>query len=106
MANDEHVALLKQGVAAWNAWRAENPNIRPDLRGAVLNRTDLRGADLSEADLEEAALKGGEPQRGEPPQGSYRVFKRAESPRCSISGRGASRGGPATGRSASISAEF
>ena len=32
MANDEHVALLKQGVAAWNAWREENPNIHPDLR--------------------------------------------------------------------------
>jgi uncharacterized protein YjbI with pentapeptide repeats len=45
-------------VAAWNAWRAENPNIRPDLRGAVLNRTDLRGADLSEANLEGAALTG------------------------------------------------
>jgi len=25
MANDEHVALLKQGVAAWNEWRAQNP---------------------------------------------------------------------------------
>jgi hypothetical protein len=44
MANDEHVALLKQGVAAWNAWRGENPNIRPDLHGA-----NLRGADLTEA---------------------------------------------------------
>ena len=36
MANDEHVALLKQGVAAWNAWRDENPDIRPDLSGADL----------------------------------------------------------------------
>jgi hypothetical protein len=32
----EHVALLKKGVAAWNAWRNENPNIRPDLSGANL----------------------------------------------------------------------
>jgi len=31
MANDAHVALLKQGVAAWNAWRKQNPDIRPDL---------------------------------------------------------------------------
>lgn len=31
MANDEQVALLKQGVAAWNAWRDENPDIDPDL---------------------------------------------------------------------------
>src|SRR5262249_53969642 len=27
MANDEHVALLKKGVDAWNAWRDKNPNI-------------------------------------------------------------------------------
>jgi len=25
MANDEHVALLKQGVDALNKWRLENP---------------------------------------------------------------------------------
>jgi hypothetical protein len=25
MANDEHVAMLKKGVAAWNAWRVEDP---------------------------------------------------------------------------------
>ena len=46
MANDEHVALLKQGVAAWNAWRDENPDICPDL-----SEPDLRGANLSEANL-------------------------------------------------------
>ena len=23
MANDEHVAMLKKGVDAWNAWRGE-----------------------------------------------------------------------------------
>jgi uncharacterized protein YjbI with pentapeptide repeats len=41
MANDEHVALLKQGVAAWNAWREENPNIQPDLSGAKLSGANL-----------------------------------------------------------------
>jgi uncharacterized protein YjbI with pentapeptide repeats len=42
MANDEHVALLKQGVAAWNAWRDEHRYIVPDLSDA-----DLSGANLS-----------------------------------------------------------
>jgi Pentapeptide repeats (8 copies) len=56
MANDEHVALLKQGVAAWNAWRRENPNIRPDLRGVNLEGADLNGADLNGAHLYKANL--------------------------------------------------
>jgi uncharacterized protein YjbI with pentapeptide repeats len=70
MANDEHIAQLMKGVAAWNAWRKGNPNIRPDLRGAELVRAvlsdahrlfdlfgaDLSGADLSNANLEEAKL--------------------------------------------------
>jgi hypothetical protein len=57
MANEEHLAILKQGVGAWNKWREENPNIRPDLSevklsGAHLTEAHLRGADLSEALLE------------------------------------------------------
>ena len=44
MANDEHVALLKQGVAAWNAWRSENRSIM-------------------------SGPHRGEPRRGEPPSG-------------------------------------
>jgi hypothetical protein len=32
MADDEHVAILKRGVDAWNEWRRENPDIVPDLR--------------------------------------------------------------------------
>jgi len=63
MANDKHVALLKKGVAAWNEWRRENPDIRPNLSGANLRRAhlygaDLSGADLSRADLSEAGLSG------------------------------------------------
>jgi uncharacterized protein YjbI with pentapeptide repeats len=58
MANEEHVALLKQGVAAWNAWLAENPHIRPDLSEAYLAGANLSGANLIEADLSRAYLGG------------------------------------------------
>jgi uncharacterized protein YjbI with pentapeptide repeats len=63
MPNHEHVALLKQGVDAWNAWRDENPDIRPDLteadlNGAKLSEANLYKADLSKADLTEADLRG------------------------------------------------
>ena len=36
MANDEHVALLKKDVEAWNEWRDANPDVRPDFSGADL----------------------------------------------------------------------
>jgi uncharacterized protein YjbI with pentapeptide repeats len=57
MANDEHVALLKQGTDAWNAWRHENRYIRPDLSGAILDRANLRGGHLGGADLGGAHLR-------------------------------------------------
>jgi Pentapeptide repeats (8 copies) len=56
MANDEHVALLKQGVAAWNKWRDKNPQVRPDLFGANLSGANLSLANLSKVDLREANL--------------------------------------------------
>ena len=56
MANEEHLALPKQGVEAWNQWRAANPGIRPDLSEAHLARENLRGANLSRAALDEAEL--------------------------------------------------
>jgi hypothetical protein len=56
MANDKHVALLKQGVTAWNAWRDENPNIHAELDGALLVVADLSGANLSGAGLRMATL--------------------------------------------------
>jgi Pentapeptide repeats (8 copies) len=63
MANDENVALLKQGVTAWNEWRLKNPGTHPNLRRADLSGVDLsmahlRGADLSKANLSGADLTG------------------------------------------------
>ena len=61
MANQEHRDILAKGVAAWNQWREENPDLVPDLEharmsGANLTRADLGGANLSDADLCEADL--------------------------------------------------
>jgi hypothetical protein len=56
MANDEHVAMLKKGVDAWNAWRDENPAIGPDLRQANLSQANLSQANLSQANLSGADL--------------------------------------------------
>ena len=63
MANPEQVERLTQGVAAWNAWRADHPNELIDLHGAQLSGSDLsfanlRGADLSGANLIGASLIG------------------------------------------------
>jgi len=57
MANDEHVALLKHGVDAWNAWREENSDLRPDLAGADLSEAYLYGVRLFRANLKKANLK-------------------------------------------------
>jgi uncharacterized protein YjbI with pentapeptide repeats len=62
MANEEHLALLKQGVEAWNHWREEHGDILPDLHWADLSETDLfranlRWADLSGADLSRADMR-------------------------------------------------
>src|SRR5205814_1874548 len=55
VANEEHLARLKQGVAAWNAWRAEK-GVVPDLNGADLATANLRHAGLSDAKLGRAKL--------------------------------------------------
>lgn len=49
MANSYHVAVVMQGAAAWNAWRAANPDVKPDLPYARLQQTDFSGANISKA---------------------------------------------------------
>ena len=45
MANEEQLAILHQGVEAWNTWRDENPDTKIDLSEA-----DLGGINLSAVD--------------------------------------------------------
>ncbi len=51
MANPEHLQILKQGIAAWNAWREENEGIRLNLYDAGPDGANLIGADLSQVIL-------------------------------------------------------
>ena len=56
--NQEHYDILKnQGVMAWNKWRDENPDIKPDLRGADLSGADIRNVNLMGANLSGAKLR-------------------------------------------------
>jgi hypothetical protein len=57
MANPEHVKILKQGVDAWNEWRAKNPGGLPDFRGEDLHGAFLLGANLYKADFHSADLR-------------------------------------------------
>jgi hypothetical protein len=57
MANEEHVALLKQGVNAWNVWRHENPHEVLDLFKANLREANLIDANLIKAILSGADLR-------------------------------------------------
>ena len=66
MAKDEHVAQLNKGVAAWNDWRGQNFDIRPDLRGADISQADLNEADLADANLTGARLTGADLTRARP----------------------------------------
>lgn len=84
LGNPEHLAKLKEGAEAWNAWRKNNPAVRPDLKGvdfagaedfkgtpiwgrppwgptlperALLDDINLSSADLTLANLSAAYLK-------------------------------------------------
>ena len=57
MANPKHLAVLRQGVEAWNRWRAEHPDVTPDLSEANLRALELKGVNLRQADLRDADLR-------------------------------------------------
>jgi uncharacterized protein YjbI with pentapeptide repeats len=58
VANEEHLKIIRQGVAAWNEWREKNPFEKADLSEAFLGGANLSEANLSETNLSEADLSG------------------------------------------------
>jgi len=58
MANPEHLAILKEGLVAWNRWRQENPSVNPDLLEADLSGTLLGLMDLRRVNFIRAKLRG------------------------------------------------
>jgi uncharacterized protein YjbI with pentapeptide repeats len=60
MANEEHLAILQQGVNEWNKWRKENPEIEPDLSNATLYEQNLNYVNLSNSNLSGIILTGSE----------------------------------------------
>lgn len=57
MANEEHLKILRDGVAVWNKWRKENPKITPDLQKADLRGKDLSGYNFQETQFQNAVLE-------------------------------------------------
>jgi hypothetical protein len=56
MADPQQLGLLKRGVEAWNAWRAQHPDVTIDLTGADLADANLQSAHLNHAQLDGADL--------------------------------------------------
>lgn len=57
MANREQLEKLKEGVAAWNQWRTENPDLSIDLMKADLRDVEYPGIDFGEANLSRANFR-------------------------------------------------
>ncbi|WP_052889685.1 pentapeptide repeat-containing protein [Thermogemmatispora carboxidivorans] len=64
MSDPEHLAILRQGIHAWNLWRQQAQPLvfwRPSPlygQGPDLSNADLRGADLSGINLDHTNLRG------------------------------------------------
>lgn len=56
MAETPHLSMLDLGVTAWNTWREENPDIKPDLSSVDLTGRNLGGINLRDTDLRDAYL--------------------------------------------------
>src|SRR2546423_761535 len=60
MANQEHRKILGRGIDYWNQWRAENPDVEPDLSGITFSAEILVGANFSNTNFLEATIVSSE----------------------------------------------
>jgi uncharacterized protein YjbI with pentapeptide repeats len=58
VANDEHLALLRQGPGIWNKWLGQKPGFTPDLSQADLTAKNLMGVNFTGVNLSSANLAG------------------------------------------------
>lgn len=58
MTDNDYLSLIQQGVEAWNRWRGENPEVKPDLSRAYLFEADLSGFNLSNINFNRVCLIG------------------------------------------------
>ncbi len=58
MADSEHVLKAKEGAAAWNRWRDDEPDVMPDLGWANLNGLNFDGVVFAKSALKLAFCKG------------------------------------------------
>jgi hypothetical protein len=87
MANAAHLAVLRAGARAWNAWRRAHRRgprrATPDLSGARLDGLNLRGYDLTRANLWGARLRGADLRRADL---SYAQMRGADLSRADLRG--------------------
>src|SRR5260221_9981091 len=58
MADETHLAVLKQGADVWNAWRTAHAGTPAALATASLRGLDLAKANLAGADCRKVDLRG------------------------------------------------
>jgi hypothetical protein len=53
MADEHHLEILMRGVASWNQWREENPDVTPDLSDVSITGDDSLFAERNRASLDQ-----------------------------------------------------
>jgi uncharacterized protein YjbI with pentapeptide repeats len=90
MANPEHMSILEKGGKAWNEWRQDHPEIRPDLSEGWFHSADMHGwnfqyANLSRANFVRAHLGSHTIEGPEPNLVSASNFRGADLSRANLS---------------------